>query len=125
MKLYINKCRQFLIRSAAVLLLVFAMVLSSCERDEIAIVDPILIDNDCDTLNVSYSFTVKSLFDDCVPCHNNSSTFGGVNLEDFDNIKSNKSKISNRILSRSHYFTGSDCERIKIQAWINQGSQNN
>lgn len=107
-------------------IIVFTLI--SCERDEYIIATPIKIGNDCDTTNVSFSKTVLPFIQQCKPCHNNSDHYGGINLEGYDNIKSvakNGQLVGSLRSSMSGYFSGSDCDYVKIQAWINQGSKNN
>lgn len=92
----------------------------------------------CDTVNVSYSKVVKPILaTNCYRCHgtNSNDNSGGIDLENYDILK---------IFAGNGYLYGdiaqlpfpyhamppdggklSNCEIIKIKAWINLGYPNN
>ena len=126
MRLYNMRILQTIGISIISITLIFT--LNSCIRDEIVNLQPIVVGNDCDTTNISYSLVVVPLFTQCLPCHNNSNNYAGVNLEGYENTKKEVSRgdlIGSLRNSMSSYFSSSDCDFLKIQAWKNQGSKNN
>lgn len=101
---------------------------SSCERDEVSPVKPLEFDSTCDTNYVSFLQTIKPTINkNCEYCHNNSYTASGVNLEGYDNIKKSAANgtLKKSINGSMKVYIENDCDNVKIQAWINQGSKNN
>jgi hypothetical protein len=104
------------------------LILNSCERDEVGPAKPIVIDNSCDTNKVSYKQFIQPILDvKCKDCHNSSYDAGGVNLEGYDNIRkvAISGKLKSSLLGTMRSYINDDCNYSKIQAWINQGSNNN
>ena len=119
--------KAILVSGASIILFMCGFVLNSC-RDEIMPVTPLVIGTGCDTANVSFAATVQPLLSDCLSCHNNSTSFAGINLEGYDNVskaaKSGELPGSLRGTMKA-YFSNDDCDFAKVQAWINQGFLNN
>lgn len=120
-------------------LCVAGLSVSSCYYDKEQELYPTPV-SDCDTAAVSYSASVATVIQPkCLGCHSNSSSGvagGGIALEGHTNFKAyvtaNKTKFINAI---SHNPGASPmpkggaklqtCEINKINAWINQGANNN
>lgn len=90
----------------------------------------------CDTLGVTYSGYVSGVLtgEGCVGCHNATLTGGGVRLDSYTEVS--KSVQSGSLLGSIKHETGykampqnqdklDDCTIAKIEAWINDGAQNN
>ena len=85
----------------------------------------------CDTSNMSFQKDVYPVISTyCLGCHGNSS--GGFNLEGYDNIKRNSTKMMNAIEHKAGAPAmpqGAaklpDCTINKLNAWISQGLKNN
>ncbi len=100
--------------------------LVSCERDEIIKVGG--IGPNCDTNNVSFQQFIQPLIDrNCKGCHNSSKQFGGVNLESYISIKAvaQSGKLVNSLYRNMGAYISSECDKAKIQAWVNQGLKDN
>ncbi|MBM2814782.1 MAG: hypothetical protein HW421_1544 [Ignavibacteria bacterium] len=111
------------------LLLIIVVGLLSCENDQYAVGIAPEIKLSCDTNKVSFKDFIKPIIDErCKTCHNNTSQYGGVNLDGYENIKINSvsGKLYNSIRfgNMSNYISD-DCDIAKIKAWRNQGSKNN
>jgi len=105
-------------------------ILSACETNQFLIFEPVQINNECDTTNVSYSKTVAPLLSQCIPCHNKSTNYSGVVLDGYDNIKTNA--LNGKLLtsigkgsSMNSFLSNGDCDYFKIQAWIRNSTPNN
>ncbi len=114
----------------ATLCLLFAaitcMLITSCERDEIVKIGG--IGQNCDTNNVSFQQFIQPLIDkNCKGCHNNSKQFAGVNLEGYINIKivAQSGKLVRSLYGSMGAYISGECDKAKIQAWINQGLKEN
>ncbi len=89
----------------------------------------------CDTTNVTYSITVKTIMDNnCMGCHNASSAGGGISITNYAETKVLASNGS--LLGTIEHKAGfsampkgmtklSDCNIAQIKKWINDGIQNN
>jgi len=90
-------------------------------------------DGNCDTAAVSYANVVRPILDQqCVGCHNNSLSEGGLNLLQFNQIQQKQAAIYLRISlspqDPSYMPKGgnlSACKTNQIKAWIHQGAQQN
>ena len=92
----------------------------------------------CDTVNVKYSTTIKSILNaSCNRCHGGDGSLGGgYILDTHAGIKDELDNTGDELLNAIKH-TGSvtpmpkdggklsDCEIAKIEAWINQGYPNN
>lgn len=88
----------------------------------------------CDTTNVTYTNTIKPIFDTyCVGCHNVGNASGGYALDTY--VGSVNCANSGRLMGSIQWLTGystmpkgdaklSDCNIAKIQKWINSGKPN-
>jgi mono/diheme cytochrome c family protein len=91
--------------------------------------------SECVTEDMSYTDDILPILErNCMSCHNEASQQGGVNLEGYDQLK---------LWVDNGAFLGSiqgepgfspmpqggpqlpECEIDKVEAWINQGAQNN
>lgn len=123
-----------ILRSVIIALLLFLpalMLITSCEKDEVASAGE--IDANCDTTNVSYAEVIEpALVDFCITCHNNGNSIDGVNLEGYENVKEHalngRLKASMQGSGTMYPFVKGDdreCVIQQIHAWIDQGAQNN
>ncbi|RME13709.1 MAG: hypothetical protein D6799_07825 [Bacteroidetes bacterium] len=88
----------------------------------------------CDTTNVTYTNTIKAIFDNnCIGCHNAYSPAGGYALDSY--MGSKICAQSGRLMGSIQWLSGyspmpkggnklSDCNIKKIQKWINAGMPN-
>lgn len=88
----------------------------------------------CDTTNVTYTNSIKTIFDTyCTGCHNASNPGGGYALDTYMNCV--MCANSGRLLGAVQWMSGyspmpqggsklSDCNIAKIQKWINSGKPN-
>lgn len=89
----------------------------------------------CYTDNMSFSTHVQPVIQsNCISCHNNSNTSGGINLSTYENVKTTVE--SGRLLGAIRHDQGfspmpqmaaklPDCTISQIEAWIDQGLKNN
>jgi hypothetical protein len=115
-------------------LVVFAatVFLNSCYYD---IEEELYPNNFCDTTAVTFSGSVNGILQqNCISCHNGSTTSGNVNLEGFSNV--NTYVQNGRLMGTITHSAGfipmpqgagklSDCDIATIQQWINNGTPNN
>jgi len=102
------------------------VLITSCERDEILKIGG--IGQNCDTNNVSFQQFIQPLIEkNCKGCHNNSKQFAGVNLEGYINIKivAQSGKLMSSLYRSMGAYINNECDKAKIQAWINQGLKEN
>lgn len=106
--------------------------LSSCHYNNEEELYPV---NECPTTDMSFAADVLPVFDsNCNGCHSTANGFGGIVL---DNYQSVKATVDNgRLFGAINHDAGfspmpqgnpklSDCTISKIEAWINDGAQNN
>jgi hypothetical protein len=119
--------RKILILSAIV-----TFIVSSCYYHK----EDVLYGTNCDTTNVTYSSTIKTLLNNygCLGCHIGGNPPGGINLETYPNVKT---MIDNgRLYGAITHSPGfrpmpdgaaqmSPCDINKVKAWINAGAPNN
>lgn len=115
-----------------ILVMLFFALSSSCYYDKAEELYP---ETDCDTSNVSYNNFIVPLFaKECNRCHNAQSPLGGINLEDFSQVKltANNGSLLGSMKHASNYSimppSGAkmpDCDLSKIEKWINDGMPNN
>jgi mono/diheme cytochrome c family protein len=107
------------------------MLLGGCYYDNEE--DLYLGSSGCDTTHVSYSTTLAPIFSaNCNSCHSGGAPSGNLTTDTYESVKLNISRIRGAVNHESGYSpmpqNGNQldaCERSKIQAWINQGMQNN
>lgn len=90
---------------------------------------------ECDTLNVSYSSNIVPIMQlHCYGCHNEIDQYAGINLKDFHTVLTlvESGKLMGTINHESGFSAMpknadklSDCEISKLNAWINNGYENN
>lgn len=112
-------------------IIVMAIGLTQCTKDS----EEALRGGGCLTENLSYSEDISRIIDiKCNACHSTENRFGGVILDNYDNLSTyaNNGKLSCTIEHASGCSPmpqGSDqlsqCNIDKINAWINDGAQNN
>ena len=82
----------------------------------------------CDTVNVTYTHTIQPIIQTfCYGCHSGSSPSGGINLSDYNSVKSVASggKLMGAIKHQTGYFSMppngslSACQINEFQKWIN------
>lgn len=109
-----------------------AFLFSACYYDNEEDLYPFDSSQNCDTLNVTYTNTVKAILDNsCVSCHQASNPSGGVLLDSYEQVKivADNGRLWGSINHEDGYSPmppggeklGS-CDLSKIQAWINEGS---
>ena len=91
-------------------------------------------DEDCDTINITYTNTIESIVSmHCLACHNDANTLGGLNLEGYDKLATvaNDGRLMGTITHEAGYppmpkngTKMSDCKIVQIQTWINDGLPN-
>lgn len=92
--------------------------------------------NTCDTLNVTFNQTIKPILDiNCVSCHNGTISNGGVNLDNYSNVKAlaDNGKLLGVIDHQPGFKSMppapasklDDCTIDKIENWLKEGAQNN
>lgn len=109
------------------------LLLSSCYYDNAEELYPYT--TACDTSSVSYSTAIVPFLEQaCNSCHNTQNSLGGINLEDFNQVKqtgSNGSLVGsikhdpNYSIMPPSGEKMSDCDVLKIETWINNGMPNN
>jgi hypothetical protein len=115
-------------RNTAFLFFALAMIGSGCYYDSFEGLHPANgYVNPCDTtLQSTYTSAIKVIISyNCLSCHNASYAGGNVNLENYELVKANATKIINSVLRNSGYNpmppTQSlpDCQTQRLQEWIN------
>lgn len=87
----------------------------------------------CDTVNVTYSGTVRTILTaSCTGCHSASNPSGGYNLSDHAGVTASASRLPGSIQHASGYSAMpknaaklSDCQIAQIERWLNAGAPNN
>lgn len=108
------------------ILALMILVATACKHDP---VQPGPIDeNPCDTTNVTFDLSVKPILENnCYSCHNSTSTSGGYNFTDYDQLALVAS--NGRLLGSINHQQGfsampqggklSDCDIAIITKWVN------
>jgi uncharacterized membrane protein len=114
----------------ALLIGLFVVSQSSCYYDNEQELYP--NSGGCDTASIKYSTQVKSIIqDNCVSCHSSSGTQPAYPMDNFDQIKAYA--LNGKLVLRTNDTLApmpqaglmSDCNRLKIIAWVNAGAPNN
>lgn len=91
--------------------------------------------NNCDSTIGSYSLEVEPLISNqCRSCHNDGFASGGVNLNDYEEVKN--ATLNGRVLQSIQHASGTspmpqgspkldDCSIKAVELWKNQGAPNN
>lgn len=108
-------------------------ILSSCYYDNAE--ELYLQAVECDTSSVSYKDAIVPFLEQaCNNCHNAQTPLGGINLQDFNQVKrtgSNGSLVGSMKHAPNYSImppSGEkmpDCDILKIETWINNGMPNN
>ncbi len=113
---------------------VFGIALYGCYNDSEEYLYP-NITNNCDTTNITYSRTIKTIISEsCLSCHQGSGAGGGVDLSSYSNVKTQAD--NGKLLGTIKQLSGfspmpkgtaklSDCKINQVDIWIRKGSQNN
>lgn len=119
-----------------ILTIIILITFASCYYDSKEYLYP-TVNTSCDTLNVTYSVSVKKILsDNCYGCHSNSTYLsgGGYKLEDYADVKTS---VDNNKLLPSVTTTNtalrmpkggpplSSCSIKILTIWINAGALNN
>ena len=78
---------------------------------------------DCNLVDLSYQSSISSIIDaKCIGCHNQSST-NGINLTTYNNFLSYDIcfQIDNNLMPPSPMPSLSECEKLQIKTWIENG----
>lgn len=107
-------------------------IASSCYYDK----EEVLYGTNCDTSNVTYSITIKSLLNNygCLGCHVGGNPSGGINLETHANVQTQA--LSGRLYGAISHAPGfipmpdgaakmNSCDIKKVKAWIDAGAPDN
>ena len=133
-----NKRNLFL--GAVGLVVVTAMISTSCSNNS----KEVLFANNpqpiCDTVNIKYSSSIKQIIDaNCLSCHsasNSGALGGGTILDDYNNLFNNLDtttgsgggslfiNINSGRMPKNQAKLNS-CEIAKIGKWISEGAKNN
>jgi mono/diheme cytochrome c family protein len=119
-------------KSQSVITVIFAMVVSSCYYDNEALLYGA---QSCDTTHVTYALTIAPILNsNCLQCHSQAASNGGIVLEGYSNVKSHvdNGKLIGAI-SHANGFSPmpknapqlSTCDIEKIKNWISNGTINN
>jgi len=90
---------------------------------------------DCSTDNISFTIHVSPYIENnCISCHNQNLASGGIDYSTFEGVK--EGAINGNLLGSIKHDSGfeamppnepktDDCKISQMEAWINQGIQNN
>jgi len=118
----------------AILIIISVITNYECRKDKYVAPNSLSNTNSCDTTNVTYTNSIKAIFDNnCISCHNASNPSGGWALDTYNSSKT--CAQSGRLLGAVKWLSGysamppggnklSDCNIAKIQKWINAGMPN-
>lgn len=109
--------------------LIVSFSMSSCYYD----VEEELYGSSCDTSNVTYSGTIKTLFTNygCFGCHSGTSASGYVHLDTHAGIVSQINRIWPAINHTGPHPMPqggnkmTDCDISKVKVWMDAGTPNN
>ncbi len=89
----------------------------------------------CDTTDMRYSVEIKKIMDDkCLSCHTGTGGTAGIAMESYSLLKgfATGGQLVNRTNDASNPMPPitnggllSECDRQKIQSWVNAGAKNN
>jgi hypothetical protein len=111
---------------------IVAVIFTSCYYHK----EDILYGTNCDTTNVKYSSTIKSLLNNysCLSCHAGANPPGGINLETYANVKTmvDNGRLYGAITHAGGFRPMPDggskmnfCDINKIKAWMDAGAPDN
>lgn len=91
-------------------------------------------DTACDSINVTFSVSVKSILDNyCLGCHNASTASGGAVFDSYTDLLPwvQSGQLMGDVKQLSGFFPMppgtklNDCDIAKLQKWVNDGAPNN
>ncbi len=127
-----QKITEMKIKISALLLIVFCV--SGCYYDKYNKLYPPVSETTCDSLNVTYSVSVKDIMNNyCIGCHNASTASGGATLDSYSSILPwvQSGQLMGDVKQLSGFISMppgsklSDCDIAKLQKWVNDGAPNN
>lgn len=116
--------------------LTFIVFLDSCYYDNLETLYPPPLNNTCDTINVTYSGTIKPFLSTyCLGCHSNANApfAKNIKLQDYADVVTNSAQC----LSAINWSTGAiamplgattkldNCSINQFRIWIKDGTPNN
>jgi hypothetical protein len=113
-------------------IIIFLFAISSCYYDSKEFLYPEI--NKCDPANITYKFCVTPILsNNCIGCHSASSPGGGVNLDNYTDVKI---YVINEKLMKSINHTGTypmpknlpkllASDIAILDSWVNAGAPNN
>ncbi|MEI7801940.1 MAG: hypothetical protein WCI97_04800 [Bacteroidota bacterium] len=116
-------------------LLLLILISSGCYYDKYNKLYPPVVTTTCDSVNVTYSVTVRSILDGyCMGCHNASTASGGAIFDSYSGVNAYVS--TGQLMGDVKHLSGfvpmpsptvklSDCDIAKLQKWVNDGAPNN
>jgi len=120
--------------SLIVSFIITALLVVTCKH-EIPLTDPPEDNDTCGTIVFTYSGAVAPLLTTyCTRCHNATTTRGGINLSNYDGVKT--VALNGRLLGSIKKETGykpmppgttkvPDCQIRQIEKWVLAGAANN
>jgi len=126
--------KRIILTLPAALILLFSI--NSCYYDTESLLYP-TNNNTCDTTNVTYSITIKSILQNngCLTCHSGTAAAGGnVVLDNYSTV--NQYAANGKLYGSINHNPGfiampqggnkiNDCDIKKVKVWIDAGIQNN
>lgn len=115
-------------------LLLFILISSGCYYDKYNKLYPPVTVSTCDSVNVTYSVTVRGILDSyCMGCHDAATASGSAILDSYSNVLpwAQGGQLMGDVKQLSGFFQMppgsklSDCDIAKLQKWVNDGAPNN
>lgn len=115
------------------IIILFSLFIS-CYFDKKSEVYPIIGSGACDTTNVTYSVSVKKIFDGyCNSCHSSAVAAGGVVLDNYDAaiVPALNGKLMGTVKHSSGFNAMppgtqlDDCKIATLNKWVQSGAPNN
>lgn len=119
-------------KTIKLLLLLISFGLAGCYYDVEEELYPVV---SCETNGMSYTTDILPIIEaNCYTCHRTGSTITSISLEGYDKLKT--AALNGSLVGAIKHLQGyvampqsgaklSDCNISKIEAWINDGIQNN
>jgi hypothetical protein len=116
--------------------LVLIIFFNSCYYDNLESLYPPALSNKCDTINITYSGTIKPFLNTyCLSCHSNANAVFAKNikLEDYVDVVINADKSLNALnwspgvspMPKGASTKLDNCSISQFQKWIKNGKPNN
>ena len=123
-----------LMKKLPLILLMFVTILASCYRDNEEELYPVT--GTCETNGVTYTNTVAPLLQSngCISCHSGAAPSGNISLQNYNAVRT--VALNGKLFGAINHSPGfspmpqggtkmSNCNILKIKAWIDAGSINN